>query len=135
MPTKSKAPATRRKRVSAHAARGQAAADRELVTSEPTDLAERRFFEEALLAGGVAQTIIALMEHAGVTQTELAARLGLTQPRISQILRSENMNLSTAADLAWALGYRLELTPRLVERDGTPAVDDPPPPRWLRRTK
>lgn len=72
------------------------------------------------------------MKEAGLTQRELADRLGWSQPRVSQILRSENLNLSTAADLAWALGYRFEVAVVPTQREGTPARDDPPPPAWLR---
>ncbi len=107
--------------------------DREALSSDPVDPDERREFEELLLAGTVVQTIVALMQEAGVSQREVAERVGWTQPRISQILNSENLNLSTAADLAWALGYRFELVPVATERKGTPAVGDPKPPAWVRR--
>jgi transcriptional regulator with XRE-family HTH domain len=73
------------------------------------------------------------MKGSNLTQRELAERLGWSQPRISQILNSENLNLSTAADLAWALGYRFELVPVPAQREGTPAIDDPPPPGWVRQ--
>ena len=100
---------------------------------DPTDLNERREFEERLLAGTVVQTIVALMQEAGISQRELAERVGWSQPRISQILNSENLNLSTAADLAWALGYRFELVPAPTQREGTPAIEDRDPPAWVRR--
>jgi len=109
------------------------ASDHERSTPDPTDLAERRVFEESALAGSVVQTIMALMQDAGVSQRELAERVGWSQPRISQILNSENLNLSTAADLAWALGYRFELVAAPAQRKGTPATDDPDPPSWVRR--
>lgn len=109
------------------------AGDHERSTPDPTDPAERRAFEESTLAGSVVQTIVALMQEAGVSQRELAERVGWSQPRISQILNSENLNLSTAADLAWALGYRFELVAAPVQREGTPARDDPDPPSWVRR--
>jgi transcriptional regulator with XRE-family HTH domain len=100
---------------------------------DPIDPHERRSFEASLLAGSVAQSIRALMETAGVSQRELASRTGRQQPQISQLLRAENMELATAADLAWALGYRFELVPVPAQRRGTPAVDDPPPPSWVKK--
>ncbi len=46
----------------------------------------------------------------------------------------ENLTLKTLADLGWALGMRFELAAvPLTDRSGTPAQNDPPPPRWLHR--
>src|SRR5207248_2010612 len=122
-----------RRRDDQRVGKGASGHDRDAITPDPVDPDERREFEKRLLAGAVVQTVVALMQEAGVNQRELAERLGWTQPRISQILNSENLNLSTAADLAWALGYRFEAVPIATPRAGTPASNDPPPPAWVRR--
>lgn len=105
------------------------------IESDPTDLEERQEFERSLLAGSVTQQFSELLAASGISQRELAERIDRYQPQISQLLHAENMELVTAADLFWALGYRLELTAIAVDRRGTPAVDDPPAPEWTRRRR
>jgi transcriptional regulator with XRE-family HTH domain len=98
---------------------------------------ERRFFERELLYGETAETIGALLRELGVTQKELADRLGLSEARVSRILNArENMTLRTLTDVAWALGFRF--VPTLVpfeDRSRTPAANDPPPPAWIERQR
>jgi DNA-binding Xre family transcriptional regulator len=103
------------------------------VTPEPIDPDERRDYERVLLGGIGSDTILQLLHHAGISQQELADRLGLSQPRISKLLRSENMTLQMLADLGWGLGVRFELRPIALEPDATRAVDDPPLPEWVAR--
>lgn len=93
----------------------------------------RRVFEEELLFGESTDTIEALLESLGISQRELAARLGVSQGRVSQLLSGrENITLRTLGALGWALGVRFELNPvPMAERAGTPAADDPPAPAWL----
>ncbi|GIU97432.1 MAG: hypothetical protein KatS3mg013_1235 [Actinomycetota bacterium] len=93
----------------------------------------RRVFEEELLVGEATDTLAGLLESLGLSQKELANRLGVTPGRISQILSGrENLTLRSLGALGWALGVRFELRPvAMADRAGTPAVDDPAAPPWL----
>jgi transcriptional regulator with XRE-family HTH domain len=101
-----------------------------------TDEAGRALeFERKLLYGEAAETIGALLRERGISQRELAERLGRSPSRVSRILGTgENTTLKTVADLGWALGLRFKLvaTP-LPDRGVSPAAEDPPDPAWLRR--
>jgi transcriptional regulator with XRE-family HTH domain len=99
------------------------------------DPVERRTFEEELLFGDTSDTFDALLDSAGVTRTALAARLGVSPGRVTQLLSGgENLTLRTVAALSWALGLRAAVhLESMSDRAGTPAVDDPPPPAWLGR--
>lgn len=73
------------------------------------------------------ETIVALMREQGVTRLELARRLGKTKGFVSQVLAGDrNMTLRTLADLAYALGHTLRMTPEGVELAGVePRLTDP----------
>jgi transcriptional regulator with XRE-family HTH domain len=94
-----------------------------------------RTFEEEYLYGEATDTVEALMSSLGLSQAELAERLGVSRGRMSQILSGrENLTLRSLAALGWALGVRFELFPTaLPDRAVTPAASDPPLPQWLRR--
>ena len=98
-----------------------------------TDPEVRRILEEELLFGEATDTISGLLESVGISQKELADRLGVTEGRVSQMLSGHvNLTLRSLAALGWALGVRFELDPRpMADRRGTPAVSDPAPPDWL----
>ena len=98
---------------------------------------ERRVFEQELLYGEARATVGGILRSRGLTQRQLATRLGLTEGRVSQILSGRaNITLRTLADLGWALGLRFEPLPvALPNRSGTPAENDPAPPQWLGRLK
>ena len=56
------------------------------------------------------------MQEQGITQRELARRLGRSEPWISRVLNGrENTTLKTVAELAWALGLRVRLVPEPLE--------------------
>jgi transcriptional regulator with XRE-family HTH domain len=95
----------------------------------------RRTFERELLYGDANATVSALLESLGLTQRELADRLGLSEARVSRILNArDNTTLKTLADLGWSLGVRFTLVPvPFADRADTPAANDPPPPKWLAR--
>jgi len=97
----------------------------------------RRVYEEELLFGEATDTVAALLESLGLTQRDLAGRLGVSEGRVSQILSGqENLTLRSLASLGWALGVRFDLEPRAMgDRAGTPAADDPPAPAWLTRLR
>jgi transcriptional regulator with XRE-family HTH domain len=82
--------------------------------------AERReaelAFEQELLLGSVTDVLNAVRHSLGVSQKELAQRLGLTEGRMSQILSgSSGLTLSTLAAFGWATGLRFELVPKPIE--------------------
>ena len=68
-----------------------------------------------------------------MSQKELARRLELSEPRVSRLLNGrDNTTLRTLADVGHALGVRFALVPiPFEERGGTPAAEDPEPPRWV----
>ena len=97
------------------------------------DLDDGRIDEEELLLSEAAETISALLAASGLRQKELAARMRLSEPRVSRLLKGDaNTTLRAIADVGWALGYRFELVPvPLEDRGNTPAGDDPAPPAWI----
>jgi transcriptional regulator with XRE-family HTH domain len=97
----------------------------------------RRAFEEEYLVGEATDTIAGLLDSLGLSQKALASRLSVSPGRVSQILAgAENLTLRSLAGLGWALGVRFELAPTAMsDREGTPAVEDPPPPDWLNRLR
>src|SRR3954447_18730452 len=62
--------------------------------------------EELRLAAG----LTALREQAGLSQRELAKRLGVSQPRIAAIERSRNVTVDLLKQYVEAVGGRLQLT-------------------------
>jgi transcriptional regulator with XRE-family HTH domain len=54
------------------------------------------------------------LQAAGVSQRELARRLGVSEGRVSHLLhgteRTSNTTLKAIADVAWAIGVELEVT-------------------------
>ncbi len=97
----------------------------------------RRAFEEELLVMEATDTVAGLLESLGLSQRELANRLGVSPGRVSQILSgAENLTLRSLGALGWALGIRFDLTPApMGNRAGTPAIGDPPAPAWLGRMR
>jgi plasmid maintenance system antidote protein VapI len=51
----------------------------------------------------------------GVTQVELAERLGIKQPAVSQLEQQEDMQISTLQRIVKSLGGTLEITVRLPD--------------------
>jgi transcriptional regulator with XRE-family HTH domain len=109
----------------------------ENVRTEDREPLAGREIERELLYGDFAETVGALLAASGLRQKELAARLVLSEARVSRLLRGDaNTSLRAIADVAWSLGYRFELTPVPLEsRESTPARNDPPPPRWVKRLR
>jgi transcriptional regulator with XRE-family HTH domain len=66
----------------------------------------REIEDELRLAAG----LTALRENAGVSQRELAARIGVSQPRIAAIERSRNVTIEVLEDYVEALGAHLEVS-------------------------
>jgi len=56
--------------------------------------------------------LTALRENAGLSQRELAKRIGVSQPRIAAIERSRNVTLDVLEQYVTAVGGQLEITVR-----------------------
>lgn len=57
----------------------------------------------------LANRLTALREDAGVSQRELAKRLGVSQPRVAAIERSHNVTIEVLKQYVEALGGKLEV--------------------------
>jgi len=97
----------------------------------------RLVYERELLFGEAIEAVASLIADQGITQRQLAERIGRSEARVSRILKGgENLTLKTIADLGYALGIRFTLTPvPFANRTGTPAEDDPPAPEWIARQR
>jgi transcriptional regulator with XRE-family HTH domain len=62
--------------------------------------------DELRLAAG----LTALREQAGLSQRELAERIGISQPRIAAIEQSRNITIDVLEQYVGALGGHLEIT-------------------------
>jgi transcriptional regulator with XRE-family HTH domain len=81
----------------------------------------REIEDELRLAAG----LTALREQAGLSQRELARRIGVSQPRIAAIERSRNVTIDLLEQYVGALGARLEVS--VVQgRHRTPLVTGKP---------
>ncbi len=69
--------------------------------------------DELRLAAG----LTALREGAGLSQRELAKRIGISQPRIAAIERSRNVTLGVLEQYVTAVGGQLEITVRTGSRN------------------
>src|ERR1700682_266526 len=71
--------------------------------------------EEELAAINVAQDLVALRESRGLSQVQLAKRLGITQSAIAQLesAQPKNVELRTLVRVAAALGARVDVSIRL----------------------
>jgi transcriptional regulator with XRE-family HTH domain len=97
----------------------------------------RLAYEEELLRGEAVEMVGGMLKELGISQRELAGRLGVGEARVSRILSGrENATLGTLALLGHVLGLRFALVAIPYEdRQGGPAADDPPPPPWLARER
>ncbi len=68
--------------------------------------------DELRLAAG----LTALREKAGLTQRELADRIGISQPRVAAIERSSNVTLDVLDQYVEGLGGQLEIVVRQGNR-------------------
>lgn len=57
----------------------------------------------------LANRLTALREGAGLSQRELAKRLGISQPRVAAIERSHNVTIEVLEQYVEALGAKLEV--------------------------
>jgi transcriptional regulator with XRE-family HTH domain len=83
-------------------------------TREPT---YDQLLEQERLILAATELVHELLEEQGVTKTELAQRLDRTKGFVTQLLGGDrNLTLRTLADLAGALGHRVDLVARPVGR-------------------
>ncbi|MFP4105100.1 MAG: helix-turn-helix domain-containing protein [Phycisphaerae bacterium] len=85
----------------------------------------QRLYEEEGAVMDASLVVTRLMEEQGVSQKELAERLGTSRSSVSQLLNgSRNMTIRTMAKLLYELGHRLEVNsaPRSNDREGTKPV-------------
>jgi ribosome-binding protein aMBF1 (putative translation factor) len=82
-----------------------------LIHQSPTFQAQ---VEEALAAINVGQDLVALRESRGLSQVQLADRLGVTQSAIAQLesAQPKNVELRTLVRVATALGAQLDVSIR-----------------------
>lgn len=91
-----------------------------------------RIWNQERFKDEVAQAIFELMEQQGVKRSELADRLGVSKPRVTQFLGgSHNFTLETLADVFMALGRSahiwLDTNPKSLAamEDRTTALREP----------
>ncbi len=87
--------------------------------------------QKALMLG--AARLFELRKERGLSQTDLAERLGVTQKRISAIERAEDLNLSTLERYVTALGGRLHASIEFDDETVTLTPADSPPQRRRRK--
>lgn len=82
-----------------------------LITQSPAFQAQ---VEEELAAINVAQDLVALRESRGLSQAQLASRLGITQSAVAQLesAQPKNVELRTLVRIATALGAQVEVSIR-----------------------
>lgn len=82
--------------------------------AQVADPAMRQLVEEELKALRIGVQLARLRQAEGLTQTQLAARVGMSAPNISRIESSptQNLTLGTLVKLFGALDYEVTITPR-----------------------
>jgi len=88
----------------------------------------RRERERETLYEGAISAIRGVLNTRGLTQAEVAKRMGVTPGRVSHLMSGRrNVTLTALADMAWALGMRVELRLEAIEDlASTPALHDRP---------
>jgi transcriptional regulator with XRE-family HTH domain len=96
---------------------------------------ERREYEKATLRYTAAAHLQNYLDDAGLRAKDLAQRIRKSRAWVSKLLSGrQNVTLDTLADVAWALGAKWQMDMVAADRIGTPAENDPNPPRWAVRS-
>lgn len=92
-------------------------------TRRANDPAHRDEIEALMMEMDVEQDLIALREAQGMTQVQLAKRLGVSQPVIARIEsgKAKNLELRTLVRVAAALGARVRISLERAGRSATKA--------------
>lgn len=80
--------------------------EKEVLASPGAEERVRAIEDELRLAAG----LTSLRETAGVSQRELAERIGISQPRVAAIERSRNVTIDVLEQYVEALGGHLEIS-------------------------
>lgn len=72
---------------------------------DPND--QREYAQERCIVA-VTEALAEAISNAGISNTELARRLGVTPARVSHILSERNLTLKSVADVLWACGLEFE---------------------------
>ena len=72
---------------------------------DPSD--QREYAQERCIVA-VTEALGEAISNAGLSNTELARKLGVTPARVSHILSERNLTLKTVADVLWACGLEFE---------------------------
>ena len=84
--------------------------DKGLTTYEEMELEDARGLRQEELIIEVTEALARALRSSGLTQSELAARLGKTKGFVSQIMGGgNNLTLRTLADVAGAIGCRVQV--------------------------
>jgi transcriptional regulator with XRE-family HTH domain len=90
--------------------------DKGLTTYEEMELEDARGLRQEELIVEVTEALARALRSSGLTQSELAARLGKTKGFVSQIMGGgNNLTLRTLADVAGAIGCRVQV--KLVSKE------------------
>ncbi len=89
---------------------------RQLSAKVKADPVRRARVEEHKRAMRDALALAALRDECGVTQQELAGKLGMSQTNVSRIERQDDLYLSTLGRYIAALGGHLDLTAVFPDR-------------------
>ena len=86
--------------------------------TQMADPATRKLVEEELGALRVGVQIARLRQHKGLTQTQLAAKVGMSAPNISRIETSpsQNLTLNTLVRLFGALDHQVTIVPKKLAK-------------------
>jgi len=69
------------------------------------------YIQEQLILD-VTESICQLLSQRGLSQSDLADRLGVTKSRVSQYMDGANLTLRTVAKIFWTLGEEVTICPR-----------------------
>jgi transcriptional regulator with XRE-family HTH domain len=91
------------------------------------DRENQRVLEQESLALEATELISRLMDETKVSKSELAQRIGKSRAFVTQVLGgSRNMTMHTLADLAFALGYKVDMQAVRLEEQGVRTLLSPP---------